>query len=267
MGDIQCKKTLLRYVQQVATTSWRIHMEFASPTSSGPLYQPITTAQLNVQTFGAFRCHLDRQPITAPRWRTQRTIDLFLLLLTHAQMSHRRDYLCDTLWPDLSHEAAHNNLRVSLFRLKQVFSPHLTDVVRATSTTISLHLPQDAQIDVDIFAQAARRSRQLHDEKALLPWLRQAVNVYHGEFMHDQPVTEWNHLLRIRFFNEYSDMSIKLGHILLRMQRYDELIERMWHLLNHDHSNTEARQLLMLAYQQTPSATRRPPLPHTPLTP
>jgi len=247
-------------------------MEFASPTSASQHgYQPAATAQLSVQTFGTFRCHLDRQPITAQRWRTQRTIELFLLLLTHTQMSHGRDYLCDTLWPDLTHEAAHNNLRVSLFRLKQVFHPYLTDVVLATSTTISLHFPDDAHIDVDIFAQAVRRSRQLHDEKALLPVLRQAVNIYHGEFLHDQPVTEWNHLLRMRFFNEYSDMSIKLGHILLRMHRYDELIERMWQLLDHDHTNTEARQLLMLAYQHHPTAPRIPPLRpalrHTPLTP
>jgi len=246
-------------------------MEFASPSGTAPVYQPTATAQFSVQTFGAFRCHLDRQAVTAQQWRTQRTIDLFLLLLTQAQMSHRRDSLCDTLWPDLGHEAAHNNLRVSLFRLKQVFQPYLTNVVLATTTTISLHFPDDAHIDVDVFAQAARRSRQLHDDKVLLPVLRQAVNIYHGEFLHDQPVTEWNHLLRMRFFNEYSDMSIKLGHILLRMHRYDELIERMWQLLDHDHTNTEARQLLMLAYQHHPTAANkllpRSPQPHTPLTP
>ncbi len=246
-------------------------MEIASPTSTAHSYQPAASAQLTVQTFGTFRCHLDRHVVTPQRWRTQRTIDLFLLLLTTAHMSHRRDYVCDTLWPDLSHEAAHNNLRVSLFRLKQVFHPTLATMVNATSTTISLHLPHDAHIDVDIFTQAVRRSRQLHDDKALLPVLRQAVNIYHGEFMHDQPITEWNHLLRMRFLNEYSDMSLKLGYLLLRMHRYDELIERMWQLLHHDQTNTEARQLLMLAYQHTPTsastATRPPLLRHTPLTP
>jgi DNA-binding SARP family transcriptional activator len=220
-----------------------------------PTTQPIPA---HIQTFGRFVC-TQVHPIPHSHWRSQRTIDLFFVLITSPHYHQSRTTLSDMLWPDLAGDAALNNLRVALHRLRRVLDPIAPSMIVSDSTSIGLHIPSHVTVDCDLFHVALRRCRQLHDDKQALPLLRHALNLYQGEFMADQPVTEWNHQQRMYYANEYVAAAIRLGHMLLQRQLYSELIERMWVLLQHDHANPDAQQLLMLAYQHTSITPNTPP--------
>jgi two-component system LytT family response regulator len=208
---------------------------------------------LTVQTLGAFRCRHGSNEITQTQWRSQRACELFLLLLTSDGYSVSREYASDQLWPDHLGDAAANNLRVVLHRMRSALEPNgqLQTVVHATHHTIQLTLPSGSTVDSDEFRHAIAAARRSPDGRTALPHLRRACDVYNGYYLANLPLAEWAIPLRAKYAADYAAASTRLGRILLTLNAHTELVERMWRALDIDPSIEEAHEILMQSYAAT----------------
>lgn len=210
-------------------------------------------APLTIQTFGAFCCSLGSHHITTTQWRSQRACELFLLLITSDGYSLSREYISDQLWPDHLGDAAANNLRVVLHRMRSALEggPHAPTIVQATHHTISLTLPAGSTVDSDEFRHAIAAARRCADDRTALPHLRRACDAYNGHYLANLPLAEWAIPLRAKYAADYAAASTRIGHILLGLNLHTELTERMWRALDIDPSIDAANDLLMQSYAAT----------------
>lgn len=208
---------------------------------------------LTVQTLGAFRCSHGINVITQTQWRSQRACELFLLLIASDGYSVSREYASDQLWPDHLGDAAANNLRVVLHRMRSALEPngHQQTIVQATHHTISLTLPSGSTVDSDEFRHAIAAARRSSDGRTALPHLRRACDVYNGYYLANVPLAEWAIPLRAKYAADYAAASTRLGSILLGLHLHTELVERMWRALDIDPSIDAAHDMLMQSYAAT----------------
>lgn len=226
---------------------------------STPRYHPVsharmtTSPKLQVTTFGFARCYYHNVEIAKSQWRSQRARDLFLLLISHDGHHMSRAALCAALWPECDAQSAANNLRVSLYRLRQAFASVAIeeDVIGADKQAVWLTLDADATIDVDEFRHATAAARRIYDSRQALPYLRRAVDCYQGHYLTHDTDLDWTFGYREQFACEYTEVGIRLGQILLSMHLYPELIERMWRMIQLEVAVESAHQLLMQAYEAT----------------
>lgn len=220
----------------------RIAQSVSSPVSS-----------LQLRTFGHVCCVYNNTEMAKHHWRSQRARDLFLLLVSHDGHQMARGVLCEALWPECDGESSANNLRVSLYRLRQAFAGISgdTQMIGSDNQTVWLNLDSDTQIDVDEFRLAVASARRIHDAKQALPYLRRAADCYHGHFLMHYTDLDWTFGYREQFACDYTEISLRLGQMLLAMHLYTELIERMWRMIQLELAVESAHQLLMQAYQAT----------------
>lgn len=216
--------------------------------------RPMPIPTMHIQLFGTTTCTINRTPVTPQLWRSRRAYDLFLYLLSIDRHTCARTTLTALFWPDLDDKAAANNLRVALHRLRHIMAevtPHDQHLLYADAYTIALCLPPGSIVDATLFADNALLIRRTRDSHYALPLLRQACDLYGGAYLADQPPYEWIYALREHYATTFTDLSLRIGRILLEKHLHPELIERMWRLLAHDPSNETAHQLLMSSYLAT----------------
>lgn len=111
-------------------------------------------AFLAMNLLGTFKATLDGELIT--RFATDKERALLAYLAVEREQPHRRDSLMALLWPNQSKESAANNLRKSLFRLRQSLQDRAEDFFLATPSEIQFNpvslLPSPPSDWLDVFA-------------------------------------------------------------------------------------------------------------------
>jgi predicted ATPase/DNA-binding SARP family transcriptional activator len=146
-------------------------------------------ARLALSLLGPFQVTLAGTPVT--EFRSDKTRGLLAYLALEADRPHRRDALTGLLWPDAPDQAARNNLRQSLHRLRQAIGqtderPTFLDV---TSETVQFNSASDSWLDVTAFdglmtAVERHAHRRIEVCPACIEKLRQAAQLYRGDFLH-----------------------------------------------------------------------------------
>ena len=82
----------------------------------------IVTRQLQVKLLGTFEIRWRGELV--PRFRTDKIRALFGYLCIESSKAHRRDALCEMFWYERESKAGKQNLRQSLYRIKQTLEKH-----------------------------------------------------------------------------------------------------------------------------------------------
>lgn len=162
--------------------------------------------RLNLRFLGTFEATLDGERLTA--FRSDKTRALLAYLTIEAGRAHRREKLADLLWGEHGERAARVSLRKALSNLRKALGPlldppaepPLITITRQTVTVAEGH--EDLQLDVATFSDLiAAHRRHPHEDAArctvCVPYLRQAVGLYRGEFLaglnldDSPPFNEW----------------------------------------------------------------------------
>ncbi|MDX1616753.1 MAG: BTAD domain-containing putative transcriptional regulator, partial [Candidatus Promineifilaceae bacterium] len=116
--------------------------------------------QLTLSFFGAFQASLNGEPIT--NFRSVKIQGLLIYLALTPQQAHARHALAALLWPDEPESATRQNLRVSLYRLRQLLGD--TDLPQkatsaepyllATRSTVQFNPNSHFHLDVADFLNA-----------------------------------------------------------------------------------------------------------------
>ncbi len=129
------------------------------------------------------------QPLTAFATTKARAL---LIYVAMERQDHSRGSLARLLWPGYSEQSARNNLRQTLFELRQLLRTDETNApwLLSSRLTIQLNPAIDVIIDAQRFSQLLAASAthdhpQLESCAACLPRLQQAAQLYRGDFLAD----------------------------------------------------------------------------------
>src|SRR5438094_761600 len=215
----------------------------------------INMPRLELSLLGTFRVELDGLPVSD--FGTDKARALLAYVCVEASRAHRRDALAGLLWPELPDEVARHNLRQTLYRLRQVLegvrgrgsgasadgqtltaprSAHtsrpLTPMLRVTALDAQLDPDGDYWSDVGAFtdllaASRAHRHRKAERCTACHAWLRQAAELYRGDFLagffleDSQAFDEWLVLKREGLQRQALDAFIRLATYHERCAEYE----------------------------------------------
>ncbi|MCE7982873.1 MAG: hypothetical protein DYG89_16950 [Caldilinea sp. CFX5] len=175
-----------------------------------------------------------------------RKAEALFYYLAITERPHTRAALATLLWPEMSEQNARKNLRDVIASLRKLVGDHLL----ISHQTVAMDLTQSCWVDV------AELSKVLTDPRnAALDDLREAVGLYHGEFLegfyivHASPFDEWTRQKR----EEYHTLVLNGLHLLadryLAAGEYDPGLTATRRLLLLDPWNEEAhrKQMILLA--------------------
>ena len=143
-----------------------------------PQPRPPETGRWRVELFGGVRAR--RLDVDAGDWpvvdsfRTQKTGALLAFLALDRRL-HSREWLAELMWPELSIEAARNNLRVSLSWLRSALGDKSGRVLRATREAIGAG--EALSSDLDEFRVQLKRAESIPDEQARLHDLEEVLQL------------------------------------------------------------------------------------------
>ncbi len=141
---------------------------------------------LRVLALGGFEVWRGGDPIPPAAWQPRRKARLLLLyLLGQSPRRLARDELLETLWPDLAPEAAGLALNTTFSDLRHILEPYLGKGQPShylTRDEETLAFVGEAWYDVAAFQQAVRAGGQA---------ARRALELYRGDFLPEEPYTDW----------------------------------------------------------------------------
>ena len=158
-------------------------------------------ARLAISVLGSFQVMLDGVPVTT--FETDKARALLAYLAVEAGRPHRREGLGALLWPERPESAARNNLRQTLFRLRNSIADQGADppYLTVTSQDVQFNLHSDCCLDVIEFGTRLEACWRHHPQEgslcqACLQSLQAAVDLYQGDFLSgfslpDCPQFEW----------------------------------------------------------------------------
>jgi DNA-binding SARP family transcriptional activator len=141
----------------------------------------------------------------------------------------RRERIGDLLWPDLEPEAAAQNVRVTLSRLRRLLEPdhaggESVSRIRRNGDSIELGHPPLVDSDLAQFHRYMAEAEQAHEigSSEEIAWLTRAVDLWRGDPLDDlAPIDELaGEIEYVR--RSLVDCCLRLGELLLVAGRFDE---------------------------------------------
>jgi predicted ATPase/DNA-binding SARP family transcriptional activator len=207
-----------------------------------------TVAPLRVQTLGGFAVWRGAQQVPAEAWSGRHAVALFQCLLSTPGHRLAREQAIEALWPEADPEAGAHRLRTTIHRLRRALDlPGATArYLRTEGDILALAPPGDALpdgewLDATAFAQAARAALAGQDAAAC----RAALVRYTGEYLPDQPNTEWATAPRATLRRHYLDLLLHLATLSGARGTLDEAEDCLRRVLAADPAHEAAAATLM----------------------
>jgi DNA-binding SARP family transcriptional activator/Tfp pilus assembly protein PilF len=142
---------------------------------------------LRVLALGGFQVLRGDLPVPAEAWQRRKTRLLLLYLLAQAPRRVPRDELLEALWPDLPPDSAGLALNTTFSDLRRILEPYLgkgqpSRYLLRDEETLALNPAAETWYDVAVFEQAVRAGGQA---------ARQALELYRGDFLPEEPYVDW----------------------------------------------------------------------------
>jgi predicted ATPase/DNA-binding SARP family transcriptional activator len=199
---------------------------------------------LHLYALGTTRVALGERPITA--WVYVRVKELLFYLI--AQPPRTKAQLGLALWPDVSPSKLRNSLSTALYHLRRALGH--PDWILFDDDEYRFNRDRPYWFDVEVFeanlAQARRVQARAPDRAIGL--LREALALYHGDFVEDFLEGEWFLLRREELRRKNLDGLLLLGQLHFTQQEYAHSAEAYRQAIEKDEMLEEAHRELMRCY-------------------
>lgn len=217
-----------------------------------PANPPSHTAPVSLRAhlLGPVRLAVQDREIPDHAWPRRNARALLLLLLASPGNRLSRDRITDLLWPDVAPESALTALRVALHALRRVLEPDLkvgrdSAYVQSRATIISIRPDVELWIDVVEFESALSEASTTAPAERPVK-LREALALYGGDLLADDPDAEWTVARRERLRQAWRRASLDLAE-LERGQCPLASVPVLERLLSADPADEGAHRALMRA--------------------
>jgi len=213
---------------------------------------PTQPPPLRANLLGPVRLALGERSIPDHAWPRRAARTLLLLLL--ATPGHRlpRDRVLDLLWPETPPAAAVNALGVALHALRRVLEPDLragraSAYVETAGDTVALRAESAAWVDADAFeATLVRAAMAPPAERPAL--LREALTLYGGDFLSDEPEADWSLAQRERLRRAWRGAVVDLAEHDLASSHPLAAVPALERLVAADPCDEATHRALMRSY-------------------
>ncbi len=220
---------------------------------------------LRVLALGDFQVWRGDDPISPQIWQPRRKARLLLLyLLSRAPRPVACDELLEALWPELPPDSARRALNTTFSDLRHILEPYLGQGQPSrylTRDEETLAFTGPVWYDVAEFQQALRTGDQA---------ARQALGLYRGDFLPEEPYTDWALRERERLRGLYLNTltvwleervqaadwraGVELAHRILDVESW---LEEVWRALMLCLARLGRRSEALHAYQSCARALRQ----------
>lgn len=204
---------------------------------------------------GPFRAERDGAPIPSEDWPSRQTRTVLKILVDSRDHAVPADRLIDLVWQDAEGDTARNSLHAAIRTLRRILEPGLargaaSTYIRTEDSAYRFAVG-NSKIDVDEHLAALRAARE-HDHRgeshAALEAYARATSLYAGEYLADEPYADWAIAARERLRADHLDAVARLGQLLEREGRAEEMVAQLERGLAADHLREDLYRLLMRAH-------------------
>ena len=211
---------------------------------------------LRLRTLGGFQVWRGRHEVAAREWQREKARQLMQLFVTNRKRLLQKEQIIDLLWPDADGDTAYRDFKVALNALWSALEPNRAArsgsfYILRQGTAYGLNLASGFWLDADEFESLVSRglalgARGQDAEAATL--LRQALDLYQGDFLEDAPYEDWCTEERERLQVLYLRAAEWLAQHASRDDDFEGCIRLCDRILARDHCWEEAYRLLMYSY-------------------
>ena len=206
--------------------------------------------KIHIITLGRFEVLKDRQrPIQEQQWAGARPRLLLKSIVVHGCRDIPKDILIEDLWPESNGEAAAQNFKVTLHRLRKVLEPGLSREMGSAYLHLKDNLvSMDRELcltDVEAFLFLVKEVRRLWGRapsETLLARCVEGAALYGGDFLPEEPYLPWAEMKRSVLREHYLELLSKLVDLYTDQGSLDPAVDCCKKILQNDPSSDQACQ-------------------------
>ena len=185
---------------------------------------------IEVMALGHLEMQLDGRKVLDLEWESEKSKELFLLLLSH-EHPLRRDEIVAALWPEAGGSKASSAFHSSIYRVRRAL---YFECVTESGGAYALNPAASFLCDVREFERLAETARSMaEDDPSYVDTLRKAIDLYRGPFAPNLE-GEWADALRLRIEQGFLEVAARLADALLRQGDHAEAAQTCQRLLECD---------------------------------
>lgn len=205
------------------------------------------SAGIPVQIFllGRFEIVRGERRLRAAGWTRRKAAALFQRLALERRLL--KDQAIDFLWPEAGLASGANSLYRTLYALRQTLNetlgPETAEEIFSFADGV-LALDESVWVDVHEFKRLSA------GQQTSMPVLQQALDLYQGDLLPDDPYSDWLAVPRDTLRRLHREVSIALAGIFQEQQAYIQAISLLTPLLVQDPADEPVHRTLMRLYAQ-----------------
>lgn len=209
---------------------------------------------LRIRTLGGFKVWRGQQEVSGREWQREKARQLMQLFVTHRKSLLQKEQILDLLWPGADPDTAARDFKVALNALFHALEPGRTArsgsfYILRQGTAYGLNLASGFWLDTDEFEGLVSRGLAAGGQRQVVAEsLRQAIDLYQGDFLQDVPYEDWCTEERERLQVLYLRAVEKLALLAVRRGDNEEAVRLCDRILSKDPCWEEAFRILMYAY-------------------
>lgn len=231
-------------------------LSMASPVPTALAAPPAEGAELRIYCFGPFEVYYEG--IRIPQRRCGKVVLILKYLASRPRQHIARDVLLEVLWPEAAPGIANNRLKVTIHYLRQAFAlavPGESEPVILFQDGHYFFNPQmRVWTDVEAFRGNWQTGLRLERSGSLaeaIPFYQQAVQLYRGDFLEEDPFEEWTLALREELRGTYLTALDKLSHYWFQAGQLERAVEGWKQIIAMDAWREDAYRYLMVCYARS----------------
>lgn len=204
-----------------------------------------------VSTLGRFELAIDGTVYAPSRKAQRKVLDLLKVLIALGGRDINSIQLVETRWPDLDGDAAQNNLKASIHRLRKLLGSDSAVIVHEAKVSIDW---SQMWCDVASFEAMADRILEASFEHADLPPAvndaQRLMSQYRGHFLPEESEISCVLVTRDRLRNKLRRAVLRVGRLLESKEAFGEAIELYQRAIDLDNLSEDTYQRLIFCLKK-----------------
>ncbi len=209
---------------------------------------------LRIYLLGEFKLLRGNEEIPIEKWKSKKALMLFKYLASRRHHGYiPKDLLMELLWPDQSPDMTNSRLNDALSALRKVLEPGLirgkpSSYLLREGHSYKLDLGEDGMVDAALFEQTLQAAENEISADQALSIYQEAEALYRGDFLEEDPYTEWCLAERDRLKDIYLRLLTKIMEAFEQKSDYPKAAAYGEKFLQIDPYAEEIYQHLMRQY-------------------
>ena len=196
--------------------------------------------ELEIRTFGRFLVRREDLKLSSDYGRSRKIWDLFMYLISHREKMMSPEVIIEDLWPEQDYQNARSSLKNLTHRLRQQLARG--SQITSISPIVYAHgcygwnTEYPYWLDVEVFEKLDLEARNyiVADPLKAAEKYQEMISLYKGEYLSENPYSDWIHPLRYHYHRIYINSITKLLSYLKQQQLYQQMIEVCENAFNID---------------------------------